>query len=710
MFDGGAKLYERERFCRLRQRRDNADSTDGLLQCGGFRVQVMNHVRMPTLMGFTNRKQFQPSCLIEACEARVLLSSSLNWGPTALLVNQDDSTTTFPAITGAGISVAVIDSGINYELPALGGGFGKNRKVVAGYDFVDNDPDPLDVDGHGTEVAGVIAARPFEFNGFHYSGIAPDANLVALRVSSDEGAPDGLIEKALRWVIDHRNDYNIRAVNISLGSGNYAADQTSDQLSDELKTLADANVAVFAASGNSGDTAEGSTGIAYPAADPNVISVGSVNTANVISDFTQRARNLDLLAPGENVATPGRTGGFVSVDGTSFSSPFAAGAAALLAQANPGISVQSMLSILRASGPSNRDGDLEIGRVSNVIYPRIDLYKAIKLANARKTSKSFAVGANAGATDIAYDAQGILHLAYYDSAINAIRYATRDATGRWSRTQIIDNSGDDVGMQLSIAIDSTGKPGIAYFDNTQADLKYAHFDGNSWVVETRDNNKAVGQFPSLTYDRNGDPVIAYFRKSGADLKVQRLDGVNGWIKYDVDTAGDVGEWASVSVAQDADVIAVAYSDATNGDLKYARLADNAWTLFTVDDMDGGAAYIDLNIHNNQAFIAYEDLANGDLKFAKRENGDFQSETVYAPGLTGQFANLVFDANDTAHIAFYSKSKNFVYEASGHFGAWNVAKAANGGLWLAASATSDGDLLSFVSLDNARRNLQFGSLD
>ena len=108
-------------------------------------------------------------------------------------------------------------------------------------------------------------------------------------------------------------------------------------------------------------------------------------------------------------------------------------------------------------------------------------------------------------------------------------------------------------------------------------------------------------------------------------------------------------------------------------------------------------------------MAYQDLQNGDLKFAKRENNDFQTEVVHTPGLTGQFANLVFDANDTAHIAFFSKSKNFVYEATGRFGSWSVTKAANGGFLLAAAATDDGDLLSFVSFDQSRKNLQFGSL-
>ncbi|CAN5374418.1 hypothetical protein BH09PLA1_BH09PLA1_37860 [soil metagenome] len=649
--------------------------------------------------------------LLETFERRVLLSFPGNWGPTALLINQDEAASVFPAITGAGVSVAIIDSGINYTLDALGGGFGKGKKVVAGYDFIDHDDDPMDEDGHGTEVAGVIASAPFELKGFHYSGIAPGANLVALRVTQgDAGASDTHIEQALRWVIDHHTDYAIRVVNISLGSGNYGADQTNSQLSDELKKLADLDIAVFAASGNSGDTIEGSMGIAYPAADPSVYSVGSVTANNVISDFTQRAKNLDLLAPGEDVPTTLRTGGFGSVNGTSFSSPFAAGAAALLAQVSPGISARSLVSALRASGPSNRDGDAEVGRVSHINFPRLDLYQAINLVNARKTSRTNTVGGNSAASDIAYDSEGILHLAYFDAQIDSIRYATRDVTGRWSRTQIVDTSDAQVGVQLSIAVDSTGKPGIAYFDNTNSDLKYAHFDGSSWIVETRDANKSVGQSPSLTYNRYGDPVIAYYRKSGGDLKVQTLDAGANWVKYDVDSEDDVGEWASASVAQDADVIAVAYGDKTNGDLKYARFADGAWTIFTVDDLPGGAAYVDLNIHNNQAFIAYQDLQNGDLKFAKRENSAFQTEVVYTPGLTGQFANLIFDSKNNAHIAFYSKSKNFVYEATGSFGSWRVSKAANGGSWLAAAATQSGDALSFVSLDPAKRNLQFGSLE
>src|SRR5205807_7888835 len=118
-------------------------------------------------------------------------------------------------------TVAVIDTGVDYNLKVLGGGFGKNFKVVAGYDFYDGDSDPMDESGHGTSVAGVIAANPYTVNGVTYRGVAPDAKLVALRVGTETNIPDSNIKEALDWVIANRKTYHISVVNLSLGSGNY---------------------------------------------------------------------------------------------------------------------------------------------------------------------------------------------------------------------------------------------------------------------------------------------------------------------------------------------------------------------------------------------------------------------------------------------------------------------------------------------------------
>src|SRR4051812_28540908 len=120
--------------------------------------------------------------MIEQLETRTLFA----WANYAQLVNQDDAAKDFSNITGAGTTVAVIDTGIDYTLPSLGGGFGgginSKNKVIGGYDFFANDSDPMDESGHGTNVAGVIAAKPFTVGGITYQGVAPNAKLVALRV------------------------------------------------------------------------------------------------------------------------------------------------------------------------------------------------------------------------------------------------------------------------------------------------------------------------------------------------------------------------------------------------------------------------------------------------------------------------------------------------------------------------------------------------
>src|SRR5262249_2865180 len=116
---------------------------------------------------------------------------------------------------GQGYSVAVLDTGINYNDPNLGGGWGK--RVIAGWNFHANNGSPMDDNGHGTFVAGEIASSSAT-----YPGVAPDVNLIALKVL--DGSNNGTwtnIQAGLEWVIAHRAQYNIVAVNLSLGSGNY---------------------------------------------------------------------------------------------------------------------------------------------------------------------------------------------------------------------------------------------------------------------------------------------------------------------------------------------------------------------------------------------------------------------------------------------------------------------------------------------------------
>ncbi|HYO07698.1 MAG TPA: S8 family serine peptidase [Tepidisphaeraceae bacterium] len=599
---------------------------------------------------------------VEPLERRTLLA----WNPAGALIDQDDATAAYPNITGKNVTVAVIDTGVDYNHPALGGGFGPGKKVKAGFDFVSNDGDPMDTFGHGTQVAGIIAAAPFSIGDQQYQGIAPDADLVALRVSAGgDVISDARIEQALKWIIDNHATHGISVVNFSFGGGRFDVDEVKPTTSDELAKLKQLGILVVSPGGNEGTA--GGAGIHWPAADPSVAAVGSVALNDQISTFTSRGKLLDLLAPGESVGTTGLGGGSSQVSLTSFSSPFVAGAAALLKQAAPSLRGDDLVSVLRASGARKDDSSFGVRRS----YSRIDLDNAITLAFQRGADLATNVGNLGAANDMAYDRDGVLHLAYYDPGIRNIRYATRSTAGLWSATRLIDTTGNDAGATLSLALDPTGKPAIAYYDATEGDSEYARFDGIAWKRSTIDAKNIAGQFPSLAFDNDGNPVVAYYRKTSGDLRVMRHDGTQ-WVRNEVDTADNVGQFNSLAVSPNG-TIGVAYANATTGDVKYAQLGGGAtWTTEVVDDLRG-AAFISLAFNaGNQPAVSYYDAYPADLKFASRSTGPWQAQTVATKGAQGLFTSLWFDNSARPNIVYYSRKSDAIFRvAADPAGAWTV---------------------------------------
>jgi subtilisin family serine protease len=319
------------------------------------------------------------AAVIETLEERALLAGE-PWGGIPKLIGQDQAVAHYPAINGSGVSVAIIDTGVDYNHPNLGGGFGPGKKVVAGYDFVDNDPDPMDTDGHGTGVAGVIAASSFVFQGAKYQGVAPSVNLIALRTDPGTfGWPElaPRLEAALQWVIAHRTQYDIVAINMSVGVESDGLDPAATVVTDELATLKQMGVVLVAASGNDSGHPVGI--VEYTASDPSVLAVGSVNSADAISSFTRRNQTLDLLAPGESAVTlyyvPGENHHIMlAATGTSFATPFVTGVAALIKQINPAVTSDQFLSILGRSGTARFDS------LTELTFPRINIDAAIALA------------------------------------------------------------------------------------------------------------------------------------------------------------------------------------------------------------------------------------------------------------------------------------------------------------------------------------------
>lgn len=175
-------------------------------------------------------------------------------------------------VTGKGTTVAVLDSGVDYSHPDLGGGLGKGHKVVGGHDFVNGDEDPMDDNGHGTHVAGIIAGKAAEKGGV--TGVAPGANLLAYKVMDADGSGyTSDIIAGIEAASDPANPHRANVINLSLGG---PGDGT-DPLGRAATAAVQAGVVVVAAAGNDGP---GPGTVSSPGTADGVVSVGA-STSNL---------------------------------------------------------------------------------------------------------------------------------------------------------------------------------------------------------------------------------------------------------------------------------------------------------------------------------------------------------------------------------------------------------------------------------------------
>ena len=215
----------------------------------------------------------------------------------------------WPVVRGEGVNVAVVDTGIDYNHPDL------KDQYKGGINEVTRGGDPMDDDGHGTHVAGTIAA---EDNTLGVVGVAPKANLWAVKVLDAQGSGTSIdIAAGLGWVVDQKKALGGNwIVNMSLGQS-----QTSLIMQDACQKASDAGVLLVAASGN-----ESNPGIPapvdYPAAFPTVIAVGAIDSTSTIADFSNQGPELAFVGPGVSVlsSVPRGTGeiSFVSQGDKTF--------------------------------------------------------------------------------------------------------------------------------------------------------------------------------------------------------------------------------------------------------------------------------------------------------------------------------------------------------------------------------------------------------
>jgi serine protease len=255
--------------------------------------------------------------------------------------------------TGSGAVVAVIDTGVDASHPDLAG------QVLTGFDEVNQvDGANTDLNGHGTHVAGTIAA--VTGNGIGLSSIAPDVKILPIRVLKADGS--GYSSDAANGIV-YAADHGADVINMSLGSSD---DDFS--VSSAIAYARSRGVVVVAAAGN--EHLKGNP-TSYPAADAGVIAVAATDSNDAVASYSNSGSYVDVAAPGSSILSTYPVAlngtGYAFMSGTSMASPHVAAVAALLRSADPSLTPDQVESALESSatdlGAAGRDDDYGYGRI-----------------------------------------------------------------------------------------------------------------------------------------------------------------------------------------------------------------------------------------------------------------------------------------------------------------------------------------------------------
>ena len=240
-------------------------------------------------------------------------TDSVPWGVAK--INASAVQNLVPANTGAGVKIAIIDTGIDYTHPDLA------PVYKGGYNFVKNTTDPKDDNGHGTHVAGIIAAAQ---NNYGIVGVAPGASIYSLKVldASGSGSYSAIIA-ALQWCANKSNGIKVASMSLGGTSGSTA-------LQTACTNAYNAGVLLVAAAGNSGSTSTMRDSVEYPARYASVIAVGATDQSNVRPYWSSTGAEVNIAAPGVNINSTWLGGGYKTLSGTSMACPHVTGTAALV--------------------------------------------------------------------------------------------------------------------------------------------------------------------------------------------------------------------------------------------------------------------------------------------------------------------------------------------------------------------------------------------
>ena len=309
-----------------------------------------------------------------------LINATNVWNTTTTI-----STNSKINLTGKGQTACIIDTGILSTHPDFAG------KLIVQQCFCSAEPgtrntnccpngaaqdsNATDIYGHGTHVAGIIAA-----NGA-IKGVAPDANIVAVKVFGTDNdlsvsAYDDDLIRAIQFCTDNFAQYNISVISMSLGGGATSSLCPADPLASVITNALNKNISIVVATGNDGFV----NAVASPACVPGVTRVASSSKSDTISAFDDTASFVSLVAPGESINSTYNNGGYAVLSGTSMATPHVSGSILLLRQALALANASETTSQIENN--LNSTGQLIFSGARNQLFSRINVFAALKsLAN-----------------------------------------------------------------------------------------------------------------------------------------------------------------------------------------------------------------------------------------------------------------------------------------------------------------------------------------
>ncbi|HDH04780.1 MAG TPA: choice-of-anchor D domain-containing protein [Nitrospirae bacterium] len=222
--------------------------------------------------------------------------------------------------------------------------------------------------------------------------------------------------------------------------------------------------------------------------------------------------------------------------------------------------------------------------------------------------------------------------------------------------ETVDSKGI-IGIHASLALDTAGKPHISYHDWTNANLKYAYYDGGAWQTETVDTGREGGRYPSLALDASGKPHISYLHTYNR-IKYAYYDGASWQTETVEDYTGDSGSGSSSLALDSSGRPHISYSFVTYQKkiLKYAYHDGVSWNIETVDSEGLVGSYnslaLDTSGRPHISYISYIDIRNADLKYAYYDGVSWQIETVDSETHVSNSTSLELDTAGRPHISYY----------------------------------------------------------